>query len=167
MSCSFPGCSFNAAANGYCVRHSIYGAPAPTKVRKPIAKISAKKAARKDQDVEMDLVKQAWFANRRMEMTGKCMHCGGKTCKDDGKLFRNSICHILPKSIFKSVALHPLNQVELCFWAPSCHTNMDNGLLMPYDMNCWSIIVERFRIIYPDIAESERKYLPDYLTDQL
>ena len=165
--CLFPGCSFNAAANGYCVRHSIYGAPAPAKVRKPIAKVSAKKAGKRDMEDEKNEQKELWFQARRIEMTGTCMHCGGKTCKDNDKLFRNSICHILPKSIFKSVAFHPLNQVELCFWSPSCPTNMDNGILMPYEMNCWSIIIDRFRIIYPEIAESERKYLPDYLTDQL
>lgn len=107
--------------------------------------------------------KEQWFLDRRKEMTGNCWHCGGKSCKNADMYFRNSIAHILPKSIFKSVAYHPLNWIELCFWDPSCHTNFDNHTLDVIDLNCFDTVIERFVKIYPEIDAKERKHIPDIL----
>src|SRR6185312_6426762 len=70
-----------------------------------------------------------WFQERRKQMTGKCAHCGDPSCKNSDEYYKFSIAHILPKRIFKSVATHPLNWIELCFWGNSCHTNLDNNML--------------------------------------
>ena len=104
-----------------------------------------------------------WFEERRLEMTGVCMHCGGKTCKDDDKLFKHSVAHILPKALFESVAHHPANWIELCFFGSSCHTNMDSGILDMTEMNCWNTIVERFQAMYPYIDRKERRKIPEVL----
>lgn len=104
-----------------------------------------------------------WFQDRRSEMIGICAHCGGKSCKNSDDYFKFSIAHILPKRIFKSVATHPLNWIELCFWEKSCHTNMDNNTLDIMDLNCFAIVIERFVAIYPSIDPKERRYIPDVL----
>jgi hypothetical protein len=104
-----------------------------------------------------------WFSERRLEMTGKCQHCGKSSCNNSDQYFKFSIAHILPKKIFKSVATHPLNWVELCFWSPSCHTNYDNFSLDITELNCFDLVIERFIEIYPHIAVGERKNIPDVL----
>jgi hypothetical protein len=107
-----------------------------------------------------------WFADRRNEMTGRCDNCGNSTCKHDDKKFHFSIAHILPKAYFKSVATHPLNWLELCFWGSnSCHTNMDNKVLDLINMNCFDKIIERFIAMYPDIAENEKRRIPAVLLE--
>jgi len=104
-----------------------------------------------------------WFEDRRKEMTGRCLHCNDKSSKDSDKYFKFSIAHILPKRLFKSVATHPLNWIELCFWGNSCHTNFDNNTLDIIELNCFDTVIERFVAIYPAIDKSERKYIPDIL----
>lgn len=108
-----------------------------------------------------------WFTDRRAEMTGICLHCGGKSCKTSDQYFKFSIAHILPKNIFKSVKTHPLNWIELCFWSPSCHTNYDNKTLDIIDLNCFDTVIKRFVAMYPDISAKERKYIPDVLLQYL
>jgi hypothetical protein len=104
-----------------------------------------------------------WFEDRRKELTGVCAHCGGRSCKDSDQYWEFSIAHILPKNIFKSVATHPLNYIELCFFNNSCHTNFDNKTLDIIDLNCFSIVIDRFVVMFPVIDTKERRYIPDVL----
>lgn len=104
-----------------------------------------------------------WFEERRKELTGVCAHCGGRSCKDNDKYWKFSIAHILPKNLFKSVATHPLNFIELCFFNNSCHTNFDHKTLDIMDLNCFDLVITRFVAMYPSIAKEERKYIPDVL----
>jgi len=104
-----------------------------------------------------------WFEDRRKELTGRCWHCGGRSCKDSDQYYKFSIAHILPKNIFKSVATHPKNFIELCFFNNSCHTNFDNKMLDIMDLNCFDTVIERFVAMYPDIDKKERRYIPDVL----
>lgn len=104
-----------------------------------------------------------WFSDRRADLTGVCAHCGAKSCKDSDKYYKFSIAHILPKNLFKSVATHPINFIELCFWGNSCHTNFDNKTLDIMDLNCFDAVISRFVAMYPSIDPKERKYIPDIL----
>lgn len=104
-----------------------------------------------------------WFQDRRKEMGGKCLHCGDPSCKTNDEYFKFSIAHILPKRIFKSVATHHLNWIELCFWGKSCHTNLDNNMLDLIDLNCFDTVIQRFVAMYPAIDPKERRYIPDVL----
>ena len=104
-----------------------------------------------------------WFKECRKEMTGRCKHCGGHSCKHDDKYFKHSIAHILPKAYFPSVATHHDNWIELCFWNKSCHTQMDNKMLDLIDMNCFDEIITKFCKIYPSIAKEERRRIPSIL----
>ena len=112
-----------------------------------------------------------WFKLIRNKMFGVC-ECGCRqpTSKYSDKFFKFSAAHLLPKSKFKSVATHPMNYLELTAFGDSCHTTFDN---MGYE-HCkktkpilWKIVVERFNIIYPSIAESERKFIPQVLLNEL
>lgn len=113
----------------------------------------------KENAVDLD----QWFKEGDKEASGKCKHCGGRTCKGDPLYYKHSQAHILPKRLFPSVATHPLNRIELCLWNNNCHGNMDNGTLDIINMNCFDEIIEKFTSIYPAIAPNERKYIPDIL----
>lgn len=157
---------------------NIKAAAGQPKVKTPY-KIPSKSAKRLKQEAEAkfamgnikgmeEVVKgstelDSWFEERRAEMNGICKHCGGISCKADDKYFKFSLAHILPKRIFKSVATHPQNWIELCFWSPSCHTNFDNYTLDIIQLNCFDEVIEKFVAMYPEIDKKERKYIPDAL----
>ncbi len=107
-----------------------------------------------------------WFMERHKEMTGKCKHCGGTTQMARPN-FINSIAHILPKAYFKSVATHPDNWIELCFYNKSCHTNFDNMSLDITDLNCFDEVITKFVRMYPAIAEHEKKRIPQVLLNYI
>jgi hypothetical protein len=104
-----------------------------------------------------------WFKEGDRLSTGKCRHCGGRTCKGDPLYFKHSQAHLLPKRLFPSVATNPLNRIELCFWNNNCHGNYDNGTLDMKDMNCFDEMIEKFIILYPLIDKKERRHIPDVL----
>ena len=140
--------------------------PKPAKVYS-IPKKSKKRIEREQRSVVNDENLDKWFEDRRKEMTGRCKHCGGKSCKKDDKYYRFSIAHILPKAYFPSVATHEDNWVELCFWERNCHGNMDSLMLDLMDMNCFDLIVEKFQKLYPYIPKEERKRIPAVLMNYI
>jgi hypothetical protein len=146
----------------YRQQHILSGRPLKKSAPHPIAKKSEKRK-QKEKEMMHDDTMVVWFEDRRKEMTGICQHCGGKSCKDDDKLYKHSIAHILPKALFPSVAHHPSNWIELCFFGSSCHTNMDSGILDMTEMNCWDTIVTRFQEIYTYVDQKEKKKIPDVL----
>lgn len=136
------------------------------KVKKPIAKKSAKKlkqeAEEKKGKKDPSADKERWFQDRRKEMTGKCSNCQKPSCKKNDSYFRFSIAHILAKrkSAFPSVATNENNWIELC---PDCHANLDNCMIDLIDLACWDEIVVKFQKIYPFIASDEKRRIPDIL----
>lgn len=150
----------------------LFGKPEKEKKTYYIPKVSKKKqeemAANKEGRGEMD----EWFGARRKEMTGECVLCSGKTEKDNDETFKRSIHHILEKrpTMFPSVAKHPDNWLEVCFFGNSCHTNLHNGTItmeLLRDSAEWKIIVDKFKKIYPYIAEAEKKNIPELLLKEL
>lgn len=113
---------------------------------------------------------ELWFRYQRYKMTGFCVcGCNLTSSKNDDTYFRFSAAHLLCKSKFKSIACHPDNCVELNFWQGH-HTTFDN---MGYEY-CkttkpilWQIVVEKFRILYPFIHNSEYKFIPSVLLETL
>lgn len=106
---------------------------------------------------------QRWFEDRHKELTGRCSHCGGKSSKGDPKYWKYSIAHLLPKSLFPSIATHPKNFLELCYFAPSCHTNYDQNSLDLIELNCFDEAVMKFVEMYPFIDKKERRKIPELL----
>jgi len=133
-----------------------------SKVRK-LGKVQDVSLEQKALNASKAAAMQRWFAERREEMKGKCAHCGGKTMKYNGDKFYYSIAHILPKAYFKSVATHPLNWVELCFYGNSCHTNFDNHMIDIMELNCFDDVISKFVRMYPDIDKDERRRIPAIL----
>jgi hypothetical protein len=108
-----------------------------------------------------------WFREVRKSMTGTCANCGGKSCRDNDREYKRSVAHILPKAVFKSVATHPDNWIELCFYGNSCHTNLDHGMIDLIEMNCFDTIIQKFTKIYPHIAQEEKRRIPAILIEYL
>jgi hypothetical protein len=167
------------SGKGYCAFHLPDDVKEMFKSRKKMAQANANKrrsqgtklhAIQKDKGLDRYEKLTIWFFERGKEMEGTCVNCGGKTCKGDLKYEKFSAAHLLSKAIFPSVATHPLNFAELCFWGNSCHTNFDN---LGYE-NCkekmpklWAYLVDRFQKIYPMIAEDERHKVPQVLIDTI
>ncbi len=107
-----------------------------------------------------------WFKERHKEMTGVCMNCGGRTEKDKTH-YKCSVAHLLPKAYFKSVATHPDNWLELCFYGNSCHTNFDHKMIDLIDLHCFDTVIQKFVKIYPSIALEERRRIPPILLEYL
>lgn len=149
--------------------------PLPTrKEKKPIPKQSKKKKGeiQEAKSAGTDDKLDQWFEARRKEMTGRCVLCNGKSEKYNDETYRRSIHHILDKrpTMFPSVALHENNFLEVCFWGNSCHTNIHNGTItmeLLADSHEWKIIVDKFKKIYPFIAEGEKKNIHPLLLKQI
>lgn len=136
-------------------------APPQKKEQTPLRQVSEKKKAKDAEEKKQlkgdDTFKEKWFQARRKRLVGTCQcGCGRPSQKKDDLYFRHSICHIFPKAIFESVALHPLNQVERAFFG-GCHTNMDEGGLDKWpNMADWEDIREKFFVLAPLLTEEER-----------
>lgn len=142
----------------------------PEKEKKGIAKVSEKQKAKKAAERPEEELLDEWFIERSKEMTGHCVECGEPSTKGNEKYWKFSICHILPKKIFKSIARHPLNFIEWCYFGKSHHTNADNNgfeWIKEHMPISWKIIVHRFKAMYPVIDKSERKNIPDILLQEL
>lgn len=167
---------------GYCQNHQWKRTDKSkqTILQKAIAKNALKNEKTKvrgliNEGVNLEMVNKKkeldeWFNLIRSKMTGECeCGCRNKTSKDDDKYFKFSAAHLLAKSTFKSVATHPINYLELAFFG-GCHTTFDSlGYRHCKNTNpgLWKLVVERFKIIYPEIAEEERKHIPDVLLETL
>lgn len=142
------------------IRNGMAEKTTKAKEKKPIAKKSEKRLKKEAEEKEkgtdgnMDL----FFERMRKKMTGVCQcGCGEKSQKNDDTFYRNCICHIFPKRIFKSIADHELNWVERTFWGGH-HSNMDNRSMDLWPKFAdWEDIKERFHQLAPLLTEEERK----------
>jgi len=132
----------------------------PKKSAKKIAADKLEKEARGNEDSPLDL----WFEEMRQWLNGKCVFCGGRTTWKNEDMWRIAIAHLLPKSKFKSVAMHNDNWTELCW---DCHTNFDNKMLSLTDLNCFESVVQKFAILYPLMTREEKRRVPNVLLTYL
>lgn len=143
---------------------------AVAKPKKAIPKVSEKKkkelAEAKDENGDTGLVK--FYKACMKRMTGSCCNCFAKTETKVYSAAIFSICHILDKrdTMCPSVKTHPCNWIELC---PDCHTEFDTPSLEKgktiwdkrEEMGIWEIVKERLIMVYPDLAESEKRHFPE------
>lgn len=139
------------------------GRPLAKKEPYRLNKISPKRQAKLDAQKESgtDSGMDAFFKSLRKGMKGKCLFCGGNTMKNDDEKFHFSLAHLLPKSIFKSVATNPDGIIELCFWGNSCHSNFDSGKItweFIKDSKEWDVVKEKLLLVLPLVSENERKH---------
>lgn len=145
--------------------------PKPKKVYKGIPRKSAKKIAAEKEEKERlggddtDLVK--WYKSRMKQMSGRCNETGMKV---ETKIYAYaimSICHLLDKRDTKcpSVKIHPMNWIEL---APDVHTMFDKATWEEREqMGCWETIRDRLILVYPDLAQEERRHFPQQVLDYM
>jgi|SRR6516164_9939789 hypothetical protein len=133
------------------------GRPLPEKKKYVIKKVSDKRKQKLKDAANNDENLDKWFEERRKEMIGCCQcGCGEPSQKKDDTFYRNCICHIFPKRIFKNIATHPLNWVERSFWNGH-HTNMDNRSIELWkNFADFDDIKEKFHILAPLLTDQER-----------
>ena len=145
--------------------HILADRPLPQKKSYSIAKKSVKRIEKEKQEAAVrgdgDTELQKWFKERMKHMGSTCNWCG---CKVENKIYQYaiySICHLLDKRDTKcpSVKTHPLNFIILC---PDHHTMFD-GLNWEdrEKLGFWETVRDRLIMVYPDLAESERRHFPD------
>lgn len=100
---------------------------------------------------------EAFFKEAIDFLKNKTCYC--ENCKN--KLYsvsKMNLGHILPKSIFKSVATNKDNLMLLC-WI--CHSNYDSSWKKAITMPCFKIAKERYNKFKPYIEE-HRPYLKHF-----
>ena len=137
----------------------LFGKPAKEEKKYVIAKKSEKRLKQEAEQKESgkDVALDKFYEVARKKLTGVCQcGCGKKSSKDDDKFYRSSICHVFPKSKFKSVATHPMNFVERAIWG-GCHSIMDDGSMDKWPTFAdWPDIKEKFFALAPLLTEKER-----------
>lgn len=154
--------------------HINAGRPLAQKKSYSIPKKSEKRIAKEKEQRESggDNALDLWFDARRKEMKGVCVLCGGKSEKHNDATYRRSIHHLFDKkpSLYPSVATNPDNWLEVCHFGNSCHDNIHNRTItweLLHDSAEWSIIVSKFKKIFPFMAEGERKNIHPLLLKEL
>jgi hypothetical protein len=101
-----------------------------------------------------------------IEANPHCDECGTFIPK---KYYRAASAHCLPKRKdygFPSVKLHPDNRLVLGAGC-GCHHKYDSTWEQAAQMKIFPKAIEIFLILYPHIAPSERKNIPDVLLQEL
>lgn len=136
MLCNVPGCIFHGR---YCRIHK---------------EVSTKPKASK----RVDLV--AWYEKKVSECDWICCECG-KSCYSNNKDFRFAAqAHILPKSLFPSIATHELNHMCLgpvC----GCHGKYDSNWANASKMKVWPEALDTMYVLIPLLPPVEYRKLPD------
>lgn len=134
---------------------------AVAKAKKPIKKVSDKKASENKQakdEGESDLNK--WFKAREKDIIDS-----GSVCWETGEhipiaYHRHSTGHIFPKSIFPSVATHPLNFVVLSA-SNGSHFKFDVGVSEAKKMKVFPEAAERY-LQFKHLITEKHKYLNEF-----
>lgn len=147
------------------IRNGLAEKTTKAKEKKPLKKVSDKKAAEikaeKEERGDGDTELQKWFKERMKVMGNTCNECG---CKVENKIYQYaimSICHLLAKrdTCCPSVKTHPMNYITLCV---DHHHMFDNSSWEEKEMmGCWETVRDRLVLVYPSLAESERRHFPE------
>lgn len=134
--CSTPGCIYEGK---YCRIH---------KEQKPKGKVSKRP----------DLVE--WYAKKIKSCDWICCECG-KSCYSSNKDYQFAAqAHILPKSLFPSVATHEQNY--MCLGpACGCHGKYDSNWDNASKMKVWPEALSTMFTLIPLLPVQEYRKLPD------
>lgn len=141
----------------------------PKKLRKPIPKKSEsrlkqeseEKQRRGDGDTEL----QKFFKSAMKRMVGRCAETGLVTETRIYQYAIRSICHILPRKKCPSVAYSQNNWVEL---DPGFHVKFDAMSWGEREgLGCWPVIRDRLVVVWPDLAEGERRHFPESVLEYM
>lgn len=116
------------------------------------------RAVKRYWESKKDEAQDKWYTERRKEMTGKCINCGSSTHPDNEKYWKWSIAHILPKSLFPSIAKDKDNWMELCI---DCHTKYDSNWMTASGMKVWSCAIKKMNSFVSKLTKEELRRLPE------
>jgi hypothetical protein len=104
----------------------------------------------------------AWYNEQIKLIPEKCENCGKKMGSlPVGMSKRAHVCHILPKSSIDSVKTHPLNRWFGCW---QCHNDYDKRTAGDVArMKVVKLCRSRYKEFEAEIADGERKYVPEWL----
>lgn len=106
----------------------------------------------------------AWFTARVQEMPACCEEPGCERHLLVGAaLIKAHVCHIVPKRIFWSVAVHPLNRLFMC--QTPHHDDFDSSWDRAQHMGIWPVAIDRFQQFMHLITDKELRYLPPALRE--
>lgn len=129
----------------------------PKKSAKKLAQEKEEKKARGGEKTDLE----KWYAVIMEKEIGRCWETGKVISKADKDGWHASIAHVLPKKLFPSVATHTRNYLILSA-REGAHSRYDLSWQSAQEMRVWPIAMSRFFELEPDIADNERKYLPDF-----
>lgn len=109
---------------------------------------------------------QKWYSGIMESESGKCWETGASINKNDKRGWHGSICHVLPKSLFPSVATHPMNYMILKMWGGT-HGQYDSSWENAAKMKIWTYACKIFNILYPLLTREEKSKLPDIILQEI
>lgn len=154
--------------------------PKPKKEKKPLRKVSFKKAAsdKAEKENKGDSGLDKYFEYHMKHAAPICMNCGLEARwlleEKYSFLWRSCQAHVLAKKDgiggFPSVAANLLNHLVLfphfaglC----NCHGRFDSSYEEMAKMAVFPKAMDIVNRLYPLIAKEERKYLPEILTQEI
>jgi len=149
--------------------HIENGRPLKEKKTYKIPKKSEKRIAKEKEQSETkgsETELQKWYARIMKTEKPICWETGNKINTEDKVAWHGSIAHVLPKSLFPSVATHQCNYLILQMYGGT-HGQYDSSWHNAQKMKVWPTAIDRFLMIEPDISADERKYIPDCLLIEL
>lgn len=125
--------------------------------------IKSKSFSSKSSEEKKEL--NVFFACQSLLFPKQCENCGSMLDQSSVFARRSQTCHILPKSIFKSVSVHPQNKVFMCcFGGCYGHAKFDDGdSKTRKSMLVYKLAIERFRSFENQLTISERIKAYKYL----
>lgn len=162
------------------MEHINNGRPLQKKERKPIAKVSKKRAEKlaAEREARGDGAEDKYFDYWMKNAVPRCEECGMEAPwllePQYSVMWRACQAHVLPKKKkygFPSLRDNLDNHMVLfpSFGGHLCgdHGFFDSSWFNATTMNVWPKAVEIFKKLYPLIPENERKNIPEQLLKEL
>jgi hypothetical protein len=107
---------------------------------------------------------QKWYEEKIKHCKWICEECGQSCFSNDKQYQYAAQAHLLPKSLFPSAAVHPLNYACL---GPSCgcHGRYDSNWSNASKMKIWQPSLQIIYILIPLLWPEEYRKLPDIIAD--
>lgn len=104
-----------------------------------------------------------WYEERLKQTSGRCVECGCRIVFNEKMKFW-SICHLLPKNLFPSIATNKDNWIELC---NECHTRYDDSWMNVLEMRILNLILVKYQLFKDCIADDEKRRIPYFFNEEI
>lgn len=125
----------------------------------------ARRRTAQKQDVQRMVLQPSlrqWYLDAVEQSSWICENCEAPIPAFSEEARFSAQAHILPKSIFSSVATHPMNRLHLGNqYGCGCHNLYDLSFHHAGSMPVFSLALERFTLFAPAIHHSEVAHLPE------